>query len=108
MVELCLKVVVDYYFSSCYYMRVNPSNSLCFTSNLILVALLQHPSGGFIHPSGEELSLYDSIDKLKKCYGDRQGTKYRVWIDRLLPTRISNDAWLVRFDKWETSGKTFK
>ncbi|XP_056693975.1 probable sucrose-phosphatase 3 [Spinacia oleracea] len=68
----------------------------------------KHPSGGFIHPSGEELSLYDSIDKLKKCYGDRQGTKYRVWIDRLLPTRISNDAWLVRFDKWETSGKTFK
>ncbi|KNA05063.1 hypothetical protein SOVF_193880 isoform A [Spinacia oleracea] len=94
--------IVKFYLFYERWRRGEVENSESYYASLKSVC---HPSGGFIHPSGEELSLYDSIDKLKKCYGDRQGTKYRVWIDRLLPTRISNDAWLVRFDKWETSGE---
>lgn len=97
--------IVKFYLFYERWRRGEVENSESYYASLKSVC---HPSGVFIHPSGEELSLHGSIDKLRKCYGDRQGTKYRVWVDRLLPTRISNDAWLVQFEKWESSGEEYQ
>ncbi|KAH9604777.1 hypothetical protein KSS87_004294 [Heliosperma pusillum] len=92
--------IVKFYLFYERWRRGEVDNSEAYYSSLKSVC---HPLGVFIHPSGQEFTLHECIDTMRKCYGDRQGTRHRVWIDRLLPTRISNDAWLVRFDKWELS-----
>ncbi|XP_026411536.1 probable sucrose-phosphatase 2 [Papaver somniferum] len=40
-------------------------------------------SGVFVHPSGQEQPLHESIDQLPKFYGDKQGKKFRIWVDRV-------------------------
>uniref|UniRef100_R7WFL8 Sucrose-phosphatase n=1 Tax=Aegilops tauschii TaxID=37682 RepID=R7WFL8_AEGTA len=61
-------------------------------------------NGVIIHPSGVELSIHSSIDELASCYGDKQGKKYRSWVDRLVILQTASDSWLVRFDLWEAEG----
>uniref|UniRef100_A0A6N2MTT3 sucrose-phosphate phosphatase n=1 Tax=Salix viminalis TaxID=40686 RepID=A0A6N2MTT3_SALVM len=61
-------------------------------------------SGILIHPSGTELSLCDAINGMRSYYGDKQGQKFRVWVDRVLSTQTGLDTWLVKFNKWELSG----
>ncbi|RXH85323.1 hypothetical protein DVH24_042091 [Malus domestica] len=39
---------------------------------LIMFSLGQSPSGTFVHPSGVEHYLSDSINALRNCYGDKQ------------------------------------
>ncbi|KAG6596640.1 Sucrose-phosphatase 1, partial [Cucurbita argyrosperma subsp. sororia] len=51
-----------------------------------------------------ENSLY-SLNSIRKHYGDSRGKQYRVWVDRVLPTKIGSDSWLVKFEKWELSGE---
>ncbi|XP_038697619.1 sucrose-phosphatase 1-like isoform X3 [Tripterygium wilfordii] len=63
------------------------------------------PSGVHVHPCGFELSLQECINKMRSLYGDKQGQKFRVWVDRVLPTQIGSDTWMVKFDKWELSGE---
>ncbi|CAN2060408.1 unnamed protein product [Malus fusca] len=63
------------------------------------------PSGTFVHPSGVEHSLSDSINALRNCYGDKQGKQFRVWVDGVLATHVGSNTWLVKFDKWELSGE---
>ncbi|TQD88065.1 hypothetical protein C1H46_026362 [Malus baccata] len=63
------------------------------------------PSGTFVHPSGAEHSLSDSINALRNCYGDKQGKQFRVWVDGVLATHVGSNTWLVKFDKWELSGE---
>ncbi|XP_020880989.1 probable sucrose-phosphatase 3b isoform X2 [Arabidopsis lyrata subsp. lyrata] len=53
------------------------------------------------HPSGAEKSLSDTIDELKKCYGDKRGKKFWVWVDQILITDTIPGKWIVKFDKWE-------
>lgn len=67
--------------------------------------LCQHPGGVFIHPSGAEKSLRDTIDELGKYHGDKQGKKFRVWVDQVLATDTTPGTWIVKLDKWEQSGK---
>jgi len=57
------------------------------------------------HPSGAEKSLRDTIDELKKCYGDKRGKKFWVWVDQVLVTDTIPGKWIVKFDKWEQCGK---
>jgi hypothetical protein len=64
-------------------------------------------SGVIIHPSGLELSIHSSINALASCYGDKQGKKYRSWVDRLVISQTASDSWLVRFDLWEAEGDTW-
>lgn len=59
--------------------------------------------GVLIHPSGVERPLHECIDAFAESYGKKKGNIFRVWLDRVSSTQISPDAWLVKFDKWETS-----
>ncbi|KAI3844649.1 hypothetical protein MKX03_026751 [Papaver bracteatum] len=61
--------------------------------------LIQNPSGVFVHPSGQELLLHDSIDELPKFYGYKQRKKFRIWVDRVSYAQIGLDTWSVKFDK---------
>lgn len=67
---------------------------------------MQYPAGVFIHPSGVETPLHDSIDAMKNFYGDRRNS-YRVWVDQVSSAQISTDTWLLKFDKWELSGNAY-
>lgn len=60
-------------------------------------------NGVLIHPSGIERLLHESIDAFAKSYGDKKCKQFRIWLDRVSSTQISSNAWLVKFDKWETS-----
>ncbi|KAI9090668.1 hypothetical protein K1719_028521 [Acacia pycnantha] len=64
------------------------------------------PSGTFIHPSGSEHGIGELVKFLRESYGDKQGKQYRIWVDRVLATQLSSDAWLVKFDMWESCGET--
>ncbi|KQK20554.1 sucrose-phosphatase 2 [Brachypodium distachyon] len=61
-------------------------------------------NGVTIHPAGLEFSIHSAIDALGSCYGDKQGKKYRAWVDRLVISQTASDSWLVRFDLWESEG----
>lgn len=60
-------------------------------------------SGIFVHPSGIEKPLHDTINSMKTCYGDRKGKKFRVWVDQVLVEKVGEDSWLVKFKKWVQS-----
>ena len=72
----------------------------------IFAFLYQHPGGVFVHPSGAEKSLVDTIDELRKYHGDKQGKKFRVWVDQVLATESAHGTWIVKLDKWEQSGNS--
>lgn len=62
----------------------------------------------FVHPSGAEKPLRETIDELRKYHGDKQGKKFRVWADQVLATDTTPGTWIVKLDKWEQSGKAPK
>ncbi|XVF00070.1 hypothetical protein REPUB_Repub03eG0254000 [Reevesia pubescens] len=59
--------------------------------------------GTFVHPSGTEQPMNRCIDMMETFYGDNQGKQYYVWLDRVSTAQIGSDAWLVKFDKWEST-----
>ncbi|KAM6547803.1 hypothetical protein CsatB_019479 [Cannabis sativa] len=67
-----------------------------------------HPTGIFMHPSGVEILLTDSLSELSKHYGDKQGKKFRVWVDRVSTIQLDSDTWLVKYNKWESLGEERK
>ncbi|XAR56086.1 Sucrose-phosphate phosphatase [Bertholletia excelsa] len=62
------------------------------------------PSYVFVHPSGVSQSVLDYTSAMR-CYGDKQGKKYRIWVDQISPTEIGSNIWLLKFNKWESSGE---
>ncbi|XP_022765605.1 sucrose-phosphatase 2-like isoform X1 [Durio zibethinus] len=64
-----------------------------------------YPLGTFVHPSGTEQLMINCIDMMQRSYGDKQGKQYCVWLDRVSAAQIGSDAWLVKFDKWESTGE---
>ncbi|XP_047057856.1 probable sucrose-phosphatase 1 [Lolium rigidum] len=61
-------------------------------------------NGVIIQPSGLVLSIHSSIDALTSCYGDKQGKRYRSWVDRLGISQSASHSYLVWFDLWESEG----
>lgn len=44
------------------------------------------------------------IGKLEECYGEKKGTKIRIWADQVSPSQLDSNTWLVKFKKLEQSG----
>ncbi|XVE68544.1 hypothetical protein DITRI_Ditri09bG0076400 [Diplodiscus trichospermus] len=61
--------------------------------------------GTFVHPSGTEQPMHKCTDIIERLYGDKQGKNYCVWLDRVSTAQIGSDAWLVKFDKWESTSE---
>ncbi|XP_031271406.1 sucrose-phosphatase 2-like [Pistacia vera] len=93
--------VVKFYLFYERWRRAEVEKSEFYMQNLRLVF---DSIGIFVHPSGIERSLHQSIDLIAGLYGDKQGKQYRVWVDRVSSAQIGSDVWLVKFDKWELSG----
>ncbi|KAL4279968.1 hypothetical protein GQ457_03G028410 [Hibiscus cannabinus] len=64
-----------------------------------------YPLGNFVHPCGTEQPMNKCTDMMERLYGDKQGKRYRIWLDRVSTLRIGSDSWLVKFDKWESTGE---
>ncbi|CAL0328494.1 unnamed protein product [Lupinus luteus] len=64
-----------------------------------------HPTGKFLHPSGADQPMHQSIDTLVSLFGDKRGVDFHVWVDRVSSAETSLGSWLVNFDKWESSGE---
>ncbi|GKV48174.1 hypothetical protein SLEP1_g55001 [Rubroshorea leprosula] len=57
------------------------------------------PSAVTVRPSGVEKPLHERIHELKGWYGDKQGKRFRVWVDCVLSTQTGSSTWLVNFHK---------
>ncbi|KAL6597908.1 hypothetical protein ACP70R_046713 [Stipagrostis hirtigluma subsp. patula] len=102
--EACFKptdAVVKFYVLYEKWRRAEVSKSDSVIQYLKNITLA---NGVIIDPAGIERSLHASIDVLGSCYGDKQGKKYRAWVDRLVITQIGSDSWVVRFDLWVSEG----
>ncbi|KAL1220901.1 putative sucrose-phosphatase 1 [Cardamine amara subsp. amara] len=77
---------------------------ICDTSYITSLKASCHPAAVFVHPSGAEKSLRDTIDELGKYNGDKKGKKFRVWTDQVLATDTTPGTWIVKLDKWEQTG----
>ncbi|KAL2326641.1 hypothetical protein Fmac_025699 [Flemingia macrophylla] len=67
-----------------------------------------HSTGNFVHPSGVDQPMHQTIDTLAKVSGDKKGQDFRVWVDRVSFAEVSLGSWLVKFDKWELSGNELR
>ncbi|CAN8288300.1 unnamed protein product [Cochlearia groenlandica] len=94
-------VVVKFFLFYERWRRGEVENSETYISRLKASC---HPSGVFVHPSGSEKSLRDTIDEVRKYHGDKRGKKFRVWTDQVLATETISGTWIVKLDKWEQTG----
>ncbi|CAI0402370.1 unnamed protein product [Linum tenue] len=80
--------------------RAEIENSESFLSSLKADS---DASGNLVHPSGAELSLSDALNKIRSCYGDKQGKQFWFWVDQVSSIPIGSNTWLTKFYKWEQS-----
>ncbi|KAI3907545.1 hypothetical protein MKW98_016189 [Papaver atlanticum] len=92
--------IVNFYLFYERWRRADVVNSVEHIPNLKAIC---YPSGVFVNPSGQKQRLHDCLDELPKFYGDKQGKKFRIWVDRVTSAQIGLDSWSVKFDKWELS-----
>lgn len=56
-------------------------------------------------PWGMIQNPHEEIENLRQQYGAQKGRVFHIWADRVRSVNLSNDSWIVRFDKWERSGQ---
>ncbi|KAL4277914.1 hypothetical protein GQ457_03G028400 [Hibiscus cannabinus] len=64
-----------------------------------------YPLGTFVHPCGTEQPMKKCTDTMERLYGDKQGKQYQIWLNCVSTSQIGSDSWLVKFDKWESTGE---
>ncbi|XP_019108099.1 sucrose-phosphatase 2 isoform X2 [Beta vulgaris subsp. vulgaris] len=94
--------VVNFYLACEKWQRGEVEKSTQFIQNL---KSKFHTSGVFVHASGVEQPFYECLKALEMSHGHMQTFNFRVWVDRVSSAQIGSDTWLVKFDKWELSGK---
>ncbi|XP_020251425.1 sucrose-phosphatase 2-like [Asparagus officinalis] len=92
--------VVMFYLLYERWRRAELENSKLIIENMKRIT---YHSGIIVHPSGVECRLHECIDTFAHYYGDRKGSQFQVWVDRVSSSQIGSDTWLVKFDKWEQS-----
>uniref|UniRef100_A0A151UD61 Sucrose-phosphatase 2 n=1 Tax=Cajanus cajan TaxID=3821 RepID=A0A151UD61_CAJCA len=95
-------VVVMFYIFYERWRRGEVENPEQYIQNLKSVF---HSTGNFVHPSGVDQPMHQTIDTLAKAFGDKKGQDFRVWVDRVSFAEVSLGSWQVNFDKWELSGE---
>lgn len=60
-------------------------------------------SSSRVSASGIIDNPHEEIDTLWTQHGSQKGKNFHIWADRVRSMKISDDSWLVRFDKWERS-----
>ncbi|CAN8254683.1 unnamed protein product [Cochlearia groenlandica] len=94
--------VVRYYF---FYERLRRGEINKYETEKYIATFKEscHQEAVFLHPSGEEKSLRETIDEMRKYHGDKKGNKFSVWVDQVLVVDTTNihEKWIVKFDKWE-------
>nr|POF06806.1 sucrose-phosphatase 2 [Quercus suber] len=96
-----IQAIVKYYLFYERWRRAEVEKSEQYMQNLKSVFC---PLGIFVDPSGGEQPFHQCIDSMAKLYGDMQGHRFQVWVDRISSAQIGSDIWLVKFHKWELSG----
>lgn len=67
----------------------------------------QAPDSSLVHAYGIISNPYKEIDSFHSLYGSQKGKTFAIWADRIRTMEISDDSWVVRFDKWQRTGLTF-
>ncbi|CAM6007876.1 unnamed protein product [Sphagnum balticum] len=65
------------------------------------------PDSSLVHAYGIISNPYKEIDSFHSLYGSQKGKTFAIWADRIRTMEISDDSWVVRFDKWQRTGLTF-
>ncbi|KAJ4820925.1 Sucrose phosphate phosphatase [Rhynchospora pubera] len=97
--------MVNFYLLYESWLRAEVEKSEAIIHNLKSIT---HSTGVIVHPSGVEKSIHQSIDALESCHGDKRGTSFRVWLDKILFSAIGLGSWLLKFNKWELNGTSSK
>jgi hypothetical protein len=66
---------------------------------------LQAPDSSLVHAYGIISNPYKEIDSFHSLYGSQNGKTFAIWADRIRTIEISDDSWVVRFDKWQRREK---
>lgn len=65
--------------------------------------LIQDKNSNRICARGIIDNPHEEIESLRNQHGSQKGKNFRIWADRVRSIKLSDDSWLVRFDKWERS-----
>ncbi len=84
LVKMTLKALL-YVWNWMWYGQAEDSNRVCAWG------ILENP--------------HEHINCLRHHHGSQKGKLFHIWADRVRSVRLSDDTWLVRFDKWERSGE---
>lgn len=79
--------------------------TIILTIKLLKIFFQQNLMAIFVHPSGVKKPLHESIDAMVQLHGDKQGKQFHVWVDCVSSAEVASNTWLVKFNKWELTGR---
>lgn len=81
-----------------------PANCMQFRAKPQCLLIPQDKNSNRICARGIIDNPHEEIESLRNQHGSQKGKNFRIWADRVRSIKLSDDSWLVRFDKWERSG----